>query len=136
MLRDGDLDVWDSLAIAKRDERWLDAAAGRHPAVRRWRGRLRRKCIRSRRCGSHFGSIAAAADPYRWDADADRDIARVQPLWRSFAHARTIPAVPVEAIRHRRCHVLAVCVRFRGYGVAVARSRGIHEGGFHVTGVR
>ena len=59
-------------------------------------------------------------DDYRWDADADRDIARVQQLWRSLRarHDRAGEFLCgefgiVDAM------FAPVCVRFRGYGVAV-----------------
>jgi glutathione S-transferase len=85
-LRDGDLMVWDSLAICEYiNERYLDgrgwpsdiavraharaAVAEMHSGF----GALRTQCPMNMR---------RKPDAYRWDAAADRDIARVQELWR------------------------------------------------------
>ncbi len=84
-LRDGELSLWDSLAICEyANERWLDgrgwpcdraaralaraAAAEMHSGFADLRGQLP---MNSRR----------KPDGYRWDAAAQRDIDRVQALW-------------------------------------------------------
>lgn len=93
-LHDGDprsspgqvLVVWDSLAICEYvNERFLDGRGW--PADPRARAQAR-----SAAAEMHSGFLALRKqlpmncrrqpDGYRWNADADRDIARVQALWR------------------------------------------------------
>ena len=85
-LRDGDLAVWDSLAICEYiNERHLDGRGW--PADIGARAHARAAVSEMH---SGFGALRAqlpmnmrrTPDAYRWDANADRDIARVQQLWR------------------------------------------------------
>lgn len=85
VLIDGGLTVWDSLAICEyANERWL-AGAG-------WpRDRAARAQARAAAAEMHSGFIALRTqlpmnshrqpDAYRWDAQAQADIDRVQRLW-------------------------------------------------------
>jgi glutathione S-transferase len=85
-LRDGDLMLWDSLAICEYvNERYLDG--------RGWPSDIAvRAHARAAVAEMHSGFAALRTqmpmnmrrtpDAYRWDAAADRDIARVQELWR------------------------------------------------------
>jgi glutathione S-transferase len=85
-LRDGDLSVWDSLAICEYvNERYLDG--------RGWPSDIAvRAHARAAVAEMHSGFTALrkqlpmnmrrTPDAYRWDAAADHDIARVQELWR------------------------------------------------------
>jgi glutathione S-transferase len=118
--------VWDSLAICEyANERWLDgrgwprdiavraqarsAAAEMHSGFAALRAQLPLNCVRT-------------PNAYRWDADGQADIDRVQALWRQMR------------LRHGRggddgflCGAFGivdamfapVAIRFRGYGVAV-----------------
>ena len=124
VLRAGEVDIWDSLAICETvNERWLggrgwpadadsralarSASAEMHSGFAALRGQLPFHCRRR-------------PDAYRWDADADRDIARIQQLWRQL-RSRCSGTGDflcgdfgiVDAM------FAPVCVRFRGYGVAV-----------------
>jgi glutathione S-transferase len=86
VLRDGDLAVWDSLAICEyANERWL--------AGRGWPAALEARTVA--RCAAaemHSGfaalrtqlpmNVRRQPDAYRWDQDAAADIERVQALWR------------------------------------------------------
>ena len=85
-LRDGGLAVWDSLAICEYvNERWLDGKGW--PADVDARAHARSAVAEMH---SGFGALRKqlpmnmrrTPDAYRWDADAERDIARVQQLWR------------------------------------------------------
>jgi glutathione S-transferase len=123
VLVDGAVTAWDSLAICEyANERWLDGAGWpADPALR--------ALARSASAEMHSGFAALRAqlpmnvrrrpDGYRWDAAADADIARVQALWRQLrAHAVDGPFLLgrfgiVDAM------FAPVCVRFRGYGVAL-----------------
>jgi glutathione S-transferase len=85
-LKDGDLAVWDSLAICEYiNERYLDG--------RGWPADIAvRAHARAAVAEMHSGFAALRTqcpmnmrrtpDHYRWDAAADRDIARIQELWR------------------------------------------------------
>jgi glutathione S-transferase len=132
--------VWDSLAICEyANERWL-AGAG-------WPADLDRRALaRSASAEMHSGFAAMRAqlpmsvrrrpmsrtdecrggqdarerpDAYRWDAAAQRDIDRVQALWRLLrGHAGDGPFLLggfgiVDAM------FAPVCVRFRAYGPEV-----------------
>jgi glutathione S-transferase len=115
--------VWDSLAICEyANERWL-AGAG-------WPADLDRRALaRSASAEMHSGFAAMRAqlpmsvrrrpNAYRWDAAAQRDIDRVQALWRLLrGHAGDGPFLLggfgiVDAM------FAPVCVRFRAYGPEV-----------------
>ena len=122
VLHDGELMVWDSLAICEyANDRWLQgrgwppdlatralarcAAAEMHSGFAALRGQLPMN-VRRQPNGS------------RWDADAQRDIARVQELWREL---RTRFGGQGDFLCGGFGIVDAmfapVCVRFRGYGV-------------------
>jgi glutathione S-transferase len=85
-LQDGELSIWDSLAICEyANERWLDG--------RGWpRERRARAVARAAAAEMHSGFTALRSqlpmnsrrrpDAYRWDDAAQRDIDRVQALWR------------------------------------------------------
>jgi glutathione S-transferase len=122
-LHDGDLVLWDSLAICEyANERWLDGKA--------WPADIALRAVA--RCAaaemhSGFGALRSQLPmnvrrqprlPH-WDAGADADIARVQEIWRDL-RARSGDGGPflcgdrfgiVDAM------FAPVCVRFRGYGV-------------------
>lgn len=124
VLHDGDRVVWDSLAICEyANERWLDqrgwpadiavravarsAAAEMHSGFAALRGQLPMNCRR-------------LPSERRWDADAQRDIDRVQQLWRDLRRRFGGDGDflcgdfgIVDAM------YAPVCVRFRGYGVAL-----------------
>ncbi len=84
-LRDGDLSLWDSLAICEyANERWLDGSG--------WpRDTAARALARAASAEMHSGFAALRTqlpmnsrrrpDGYRWDEAAQRDIDRVQALW-------------------------------------------------------
>jgi glutathione S-transferase len=87
VLRDGDLVVWDSLAICEyANEAWLDGRGW--PA-----GQPARAHARAAACEMHSGFAALRTqlpmncrrrpDAYRWNAEAGRDIERVLALWRA-----------------------------------------------------
>ena len=122
VLRDGDLVVWDSLAICEyASERWL--AGGGWPADPEARA-----VARSAAAEMHSGYAALRAqlpmnvrrqpDGRHWDEDAQRDIDRVQALWREL---RTRFGGDGDFLCGDFGIVDAmfapVCVRFRGYGV-------------------
>jgi glutathione S-transferase len=122
VLRDGELTVWDSLAICEyANDRWLQG--------RGWPGDLATRALA--RCAAsemHSGfaalrgqlpmNVRRQPNAYRWDADAERDIARVQELWREL---RTRFGGQGDFLCGDFGIVDAmfapVCVRFRGYGV-------------------
>ena len=123
-LHDDELVVWDSLAICEYvNERFLggrgwpadpraraqarSAAAEMHSSFVALRKQLPMNCRRQ-------------PDGYRWNADADRDIARVQAIWRGLrqAYGAGGPFLCgdfgiVDAM------FAPVLVRFAGYGVTV-----------------
>lgn len=124
VLHDGHMNIWDSLAICETvNERWLggrgwpadpgaralarSAAAEMHSGFPAMRTQLPFNCRRR-------------PDDYRWSADVDRDIARVLQLWNQL---RSRHAGLGEFLCGEFGIVDAmfapVCVRFRGYGVAV-----------------
>ena len=114
--------IWDSLAICEYVDRLflggrgtpgdparlgaaLSAAAEMHSGFAALRTQLPMNCGRQ-------------PDAYRWDAEAQRDIDRVQRLWRSLREANRDhgdflcgPFGIVDAM------FAPVAVRFRGYGV-------------------
>jgi glutathione S-transferase len=122
VLRDGELTVWDSLAICEyANDRWLQG--------RGWPADLATRALA--RCAAsemHSGfaalrgqlpmNVRRQPNGYRWDADAERDIARVQELWREL---RTRFGGQGDFLCGGFGVVDAmfapVCVRFRGYGV-------------------
>jgi len=123
-LHDGDVHLWDSLAICEyANERWLDG--------RGWpRDRAARGLARAAAAEMHAGFTALRTqlpmnsrrvpDAYRWDAAAQRDIDRIQALWRElsatyggdgdflFGDFGIVDAMYAP-----------VAVRFDGYGVEV-----------------
>ena len=123
-LRDGDLAIWDSLAICEyANERWLGG--------RGWPTDLRARAMaRTAAAEMHSGFAALRGqlpmnsrrrpDAYRWDADAQRDIDRVQALWNQlrgefgggdgflFGEFGIVDAM-----------FAPVAIRFDGYGVAL-----------------
>ena len=123
-LHDGDVRVWDSLAICEyANERWLDG--------RGWPAdRALRALARAAAAEMHAGFVALRTqlpmnsrrtpDAYRWDAAAQADIDRVQVLWRQLrsAHGEGGDFLCgdfgiVDAM------YAPVAVRFNGYGVSV-----------------
>jgi len=115
--------IWDSLAICEyANERWL-AGAG-------WPADLDRRALaRSAAAEMHSGfmamrsqlpmSVRRRPNAYRWDAAAQRDIDRVQALWRTLrARAGDGPFL-LGAFGIVDAMFAPVCVRFRGYGVEV-----------------
>jgi len=122
VLHDAGLVVWDSLAICEYvNEHFLDrrgwpterraraharsAAAEMHSGFAALRGQLPMNCRRR-------------PDGYRWDADAQRDIDRVQQLWRDlrarYAHGGDFLCGEFGLVD---AMFAPVAVRFRGYGV-------------------
>ena len=85
-LQDGGLSIWDSLAICEyANERWLDG--------RGWPKNMQARAMaRTVAAEMHSGFTALRSqlpmssrrrpDAYRWDEAAQRDIDRVQALWR------------------------------------------------------
>ena len=118
--------VWDSLAICEyANERWLDgrgwprdiavraqarsAAAEMHSGFAALRAQLPLNCLRT-------------PNAYRWDADAQADIDRVQALWRQMRlrHGRSgDDGFLCGAFGIVDAMFAPVAIRFRGYGVAV-----------------
>ena len=123
-LHDGEVAVWDSLAICEyANERWLDG--------RGWPADLRQRALaRAAAAEMHSGFTALRTqlpmnsrrrpDGYRWDAAAQHDIDRVQALWRQLRHDHGAGG---DFLFGRFGIVDAmfapVAVRFDGYGVAV-----------------
>ena len=123
-LHDGDVQVWDSLAICEyANERWLDG--------RGWPADLAARALaRAAAAEMHSGFVALRTqlpmnsrrvpDAYRWDAAAQRDIDRVQALWRQLRDAHGQGGAflcgdfgIVDAM------YAPVAIRFDGYGVPV-----------------
>ena len=128
VLVDGDRIVWDSLAICEyANERWLGGAG--------WPADLDRRALaRSAAAEMHSGFTAMRAqlpmsvrrrpNAYRWDAAAQRDIDRVQALWRTLrSRASDGPGAGKPFLLGEFGIVDAmfapVCVRFRAYGADV-----------------
>ena len=123
VLVDGERVVWDSLAICEyANERWLDGSG--------WPADLDRRALaRSAAAEMHSGfmamrsqlpmSVRRRPNAYRWDAAAQRDIDRVQALWRTLrARAGDGPFL-LGAFGIVDAMFAPVCVRLRGYGVEV-----------------
>lgn len=123
-LHDGGVHVWDSLAICEyANERWLDG--------RGWPAdRAMRAVARAAAAEMHSGFVALRTqlpmnsrrtpDAYAWDEAAQRDIDRVQALWRQLlaAHGASGDFLCggfgiVDAM------YAPVAIRFDGYGVEV-----------------
>jgi glutathione S-transferase len=122
VLRDGELRVWDSLAICEyANERWLGGSGWPADPVAR-------AVARSAAAEMHSGFTALRTrlpmdsrrrpDAYRWDAAAQADIDRVQALWRELraAHGGDDDFLCggfgiVDAM------YAPVAIRFAGYGV-------------------
>ncbi len=140
VLHDGEHVVWDSLAICEYvNEAYLDgrgwpadlhqraqarcAAAEMHSGFPALRSQLPMNCRRQ-------------PDAYRWKADADADIARVQTLWGELLERSGGPFLCgdfgiVDAM------FAPVAVRFRGYGVAMdTRSQAYSEAIFALPAMR
>jgi len=122
-LHHGDLVLWDSLAICEYvNETWLDgrgwpqdrslrarsrcAAAEMHSSFSALRQQLPMNCSRR-------------PDGYRWDANAQRDIDRVQALWASLLDSSGGPFLAgefgiVDAM------FAPVAIRCQGYGPSLA----------------
>lgn len=124
VLHDDGVVVWDSLAICEyANERWL--------AGRGWPAdRSERALARSAAAEMHSGfaalreqlpmNCARRPDDYRWNADAEADIRRIEALWNGMraAHAGDGEFLCggfgiVDAM------FAPVAIRFRGYGVDV-----------------
>ena len=122
VLRDGDENIWDSLAICEViNERYLDGKA--------WPQDLKtRAAARSASAEMHSGFAALRSqlplnchrksDAYRWKEDAERDILRIQALWKDL---RTRFGASGEFLCGEFGIVDAmfapVCTRFVAYGV-------------------
>lgn len=141
-LHDGDVQVWDSLAICEyANERWLEG--------RGWPADLAARALaRAAAAEMHSGFVALRTqlpmnsrrvpDAYRWDAAAQRDIDRVQALWRQLREAHSRNGVflcgdfgIVDAM------YAPVAIRFDGYGVQVdAGARAYMDALFALPAVR
>lgn len=122
VLHDEGLVVWDSLAINEYvNEHYLDRRGW--PEDRRARAHSR-----SAACEMHSGFAALRTqlpmncrrrpDGYRWDGDAQRDIDRVQQLWRDL-RAKYADGGDFLCGKFGLVDAMfaPVAVRFRGYGV-------------------
>jgi glutathione S-transferase len=123
----GDEIIWDSLAICEvANERWLGG--------RGWPLDPRaRAAARSATCEMHSGFAALRSqlpmdcsrqprEPH-WDEAADRDIARIQELWRGLRQAHGDgEGFLCGSFGIVDAMFAPVCVRFRGYGVPVDRN--------------
>ena len=124
VLHDDGVVVWDSLAICEyANERWLQGRGWPQDAAAR-------ATARSAAAEMHGGfaalrtqlpmNLRRAADGYRWDAAAQRDIDRVQALWRDL-RGRFGADGPFLCGRFGIVDAMfaPVVFRFRTYGVAV-----------------
>jgi glutathione S-transferase len=122
VLHDAGLTVWDSLAICEyANERWLGGRAW--PA-----DQAARAVARSAAAEMHSGFAALRAqlpmnvrrqpNQFRGDADAARDIARVQALW-SDLRTRFGAGGPFLCGQFSIADAMyaPVCFRLRGYGI-------------------
>ena len=123
----GDECIWDSLAICETaNERWLGG--------RGWPAEPRaRAAARSAAAEMHSGFAALRAQlPFNcrrvpaaphWDAEADRDIARIQALWRDLRQAHGDgEGFLCGSFGIVDAMFAPVCVRFRGYGPVLDRN--------------
>ena len=123
-LHDGDLVVWDSLAICEyANERWLNG--------RGWPGDVAARALaRSAAAEMHSGFAALRKQlpmncrrtpgSYRWNDDAQADIDRVQALWRQMRSRHGGDgAFLCGAFGIVDAMFAPVAILFRGYGVAV-----------------
>lgn len=112
--------VWDSLAICEYvNETWLEGRGW--PQEQRLRAQAR-----SAAAEMHSGfaamrrqlpmNVDRQPDGYRWNADADRDIARVGALWAVLLDASGGPFLGGEFGVVDAMYA-PVAIRFRGYGV-------------------
>ena len=123
VLHDGDVVVWDSLAICEyANERWLDGKGW--PADRGLRA-----VARSAAAEMHSGFSALRSQlpmnvrrqprlPH-WDASADADIVRVQALWQDLRDRSGSTGAYLCGADFGIVDAMfaPVCVRLRGYGV-------------------
>lgn len=123
-LRDGELVLWDSLAICEyANERWLGG--------RGWPAELQRRALaRAAAAEMHSGFAALRTqlpmnsrrrpDGYRWDAAAQRDIDRVQALWRTLRREHGAGGdILFGGFGIVDAMFAPVAIRFDGYGVAL-----------------
>ncbi len=123
-LRDGELVLWDSLAICEyANERWLGG--------RGWPAELQRRALaRAAAAEMHSGFAALRTqlpmnsrrrpDSYRWDAAAQRDIDRVQALWRTLRREHGAGGdFLFGGFGIADAMFAPVAIRFDGYGVAL-----------------
>jgi glutathione S-transferase len=120
VLVDGTRRVWDSLAICEyANERWL----GGHG----WPADLDRRALaRSAAAEMHSGfgamraqlpmSVRRRPNAYRWDAAAQRDIDRVQALWRLLRDNAAGGPFLLGPFGIVDAMFAPVCVRLRAYG--------------------
>ena len=122
VLRDGDLTVWDSLAI-------IEYAAERFPEARLWPAdRISRATARSVSAEMHAGFQALRAQlpmnlkrppaPRGLTAEAEADIARVKEIWRACRAGRTGPYL-FGAFSGADAIYAPVVTRFETYRVPV-----------------
>ncbi len=120
-LHDGDLVVWDSLAICEyANDRWL--------AGRGWPAALEQRALaRSAAAEMHSGFAALRGqlpmnlrrqprEPH-WDGAAESDIRRVQELWGRLRSGAQDGDFLFGGFGIVDAMFAPVCVRFRGYGV-------------------
>jgi len=122
-LHDGDLVVWDSLAICEyANDKWLQG--------RGWPEGLRERAVaRAAAAEMHSGFAALRGQlpmdvrrqptTRHWDDAADRDIRRVQELWRELRRqfGTSGPYLFGASFGIVDAMFAPVCFRFRGYGV-------------------
>lgn len=123
VLIDGELTVWDSLAICEyASERWLDGAGWpRNLAVRAQ--------ARSAAAEMHSGFTALRAqlpmnshrqpDAYRWNEQAQADIDRVQRLWSELRGRHAEGGFLCGEFGIVDAMFAPVAIRFLGYGVVM-----------------
>ena len=128
-LIDGDVTVWDSLAI-------IEYAAERFPDAHLWPAdAASRAHARSVSAEMHSGfvalrtqlpmNLARQAGPAQWDAAAERDIARIQTLWASLrsqhGHAGEFLCGEFGIVD---AMYAPVALRFASYGVPLFEAAG------------
>ncbi|MBW8368510.1 MAG: glutathione S-transferase family protein [Arenimonas sp.] len=120
-LHDGDLVVWDSLAICEyANERWLGGNG--------WPADLAQRAVaRSAAAEMHSGFSALRSQmpmnlrrqprlPH-WDAHAGADVARVQQLWNDLRDRHDGPYLCGDQFGIVDAMFAPVCARLRSYGV-------------------